>query len=61
MSYPAARNQLPNVGTSPARSQRSRESSNRLPMPSVWVTPCRSGYWPVKIVGRLGTHASEPV
>ena len=42
-------------------SQRIRESSSILPRPSVWVTPCTSGYWPVNSVGRLGTHASEPV
>ena len=29
-------------------------------MPSVDVTPCREGYWPVNSVARLGTHAVDP-
>ena len=29
-------------------------------MPSVFVPPCKDGYWPVKRVVRLGRQAVEP-
>ena len=31
-----------------------------LATPSVDVTPCSDGYWPVNSVARLGTQAVEP-
>jgi hypothetical protein len=31
-----------------------------LATPSVFVPPCRDGYWPVKSVVRLGRQAVEP-
>ena len=34
-----------------------RLSSHILPRPSVWVTPCTSGYWPVQ--GWLARHARQ--
>ena len=56
--YPPARNQSPIVGTVDEDSQNMSSSMAAFASPSVCVTPCSDGYWPVRSDARLGAHAA---
>src|SRR3954453_13966384 len=45
-------------GTVSGASQNTSSPSAAFASPSVWVTPCSEGYWPVRSDARLGPHAA---